>query len=57
MQLPSLATVLGALSVLALAPLARAGMYAAPVVELDATSFPAAMDKEHASLVAFVAPW
>ncbi|RXK42578.1 protein disulfide-isomerase domain [Tremella mesenterica] len=38
-------------------PPALAGMYAEPVVHLDAKTFKKAMATEHASMVAFVAPW
>ncbi|WVQ85600.1 protein disulfide-isomerase domain [Cryptococcus sp. DSM 104549] len=42
----------------ALAPLAAyAGMYAQPVLHLDATTFKTVMANEHAAMVAFVAPW
>lgn len=35
-----------------LAPLVAAGMYSAPVIELDANSFKQVMAKEHASVSA-----
>ncbi|WVW80353.1 protein disulfide-isomerase domain [Kwoniella bestiolae CBS 10118] len=41
----------------ALLPLAQAGMYGQPVLNLDAKSFKQAMATEHAAMVAFVAPW
>ncbi|KAL1405166.1 hypothetical protein Q8F55_008791 [Vanrija albida] len=43
---------------LAVAPLlAAAGMYREPAIELNAKTYKQVMAKEHASLVAFVAPW
>lgn len=54
MHLPSLAVTLSGLAALAGV---LAGMYSAPVVELDAKSFKQVMANEHASMVAFVAPW
>lgn len=41
----------------ALAPTTLAGMYGQPVVHLDSKSFKKVMATEHASMVAFVAPW
>lgn len=54
MHLPSLAVTLSGLAALVQV---HAGMYGAPVVELDAKSFKDVMGNEHASMVAFVAPW
>lgn len=54
MHFPSLAVTLSGLAALVQV---HAGMYGAPVVELDAKSFKDVMGNEHASMVAFVAPW
>ncbi|GMK60113.1 hypothetical protein CspeluHIS016_0903300 [Cutaneotrichosporon spelunceum] len=52
MHIPTLA------AALLVAPLmATAGMYSKPVVNIDAKDFKKAMSKEHAAMVAFVAPW
>ncbi|BEJ18164.1 hypothetical protein CspHIS471_0704410 [Cutaneotrichosporon sp. HIS471] len=52
MHLPTLT------AALLVAPLlAAAGMYSKPVINIDAKDFKKAMSKEHAAMVAFVAPW